>query len=260
MKTLSFIIPVYNEENRIHKTFTALKQLRLNRDLRLVEIIFINDGSTDKTAQLIKNFAQSAGLSVKITLLTYKINKGKGYALRQGMRQSTADYTLFFDADISTPLSELAKFKPYMDKNIHVIIGTRKNGRSTVTKHQPLVREMLGKIFTRITQLALATDNTDFTCGFKAFSKKAKHTVFSQSQINRWGYDAEILLLTKLNNFSQKEVAVSWADDSNTRVRLGSAVITTLIELTKLVWLHRIKPWIGSIVPSPLLTRSNLIK
>lgn len=260
MKTLSFIIPVYNEEKRIHKTFAALQELQLPRGLKLLEIIFVDDGSTDNTKKMITAYAKSATISKKINIISYSINRGKGYALRQGMQQAISDYALFFDADISTPLSEINKFNYFINSHVDVIIGTRKNGHSTVTVHQPFIREVLGKAFTKLTQLALSVNNTDFTCGFKSFSKEARHTIFSKSQIDRWGYDAEILFLAKKYHFSEKEVPVAWADDKNTRVKLGSAIVSTLMELTKLVWLHRTKPWLSNIAPTPLLSLANLIK
>jgi dolichyl-phosphate beta-glucosyltransferase len=110
---------------------------------------------------------------------------------------SIGDYALFFDADMSTPLSQINNFLPYMENHTDVIIGTRKNGESAVIRHQPLCRELLGKYFTKLTRFVLEVDVTDFTCGFKAFSQSARLTIFPRSIINGWVYDAEILLLAK---------------------------------------------------------------
>lgn len=260
MKTLSFIIPVYNEQERINKTFEALKTVSLSRGLKLKEVIFVNDGSTDNTKLKIQNSKLKERFLIK--LLTYAQNKGKGYATRQGMLHATGDYALIFDADMSTPLSEIAKFKPFMDKDIDVIVGTRKNGHSTVIEHQPLYREILGHGFTKLTQIILGINNTDFTCGFKAFSQKAKDTIFRDAMINGWGYDAEILFLAHKYGFTQQEVAVVWANDARTRVKLFSAVTKTLTELSQIVYSHRVRPTLISYksIPSSLLTKLNLLK
>jgi dolichyl-phosphate beta-glucosyltransferase len=194
MITVSFIIPVYNEEKRLGKTFTALKIVRVPCGIRLTEVIFVNDGSTDTTASLIKEFSKH---DKRVRVISYTPNQGKGYAVRQGMLAATGDYALFFDADMSTPLSQIKKFLPYMKNHTDVIIGTRKKGSSTVIRHQPLYRELLGKCFTRLTQFVLQVDVTDFTCGFKAFSQSARLAIFPCSIINGWGYDVEILLLAK---------------------------------------------------------------
>lgn len=241
-KTLSFVIPVYNEELRLGITFKALSGLQLPRGLTLSEVIFVNDGSTDATKSQILGYKSKMKKRMNIQLVTYAQNRGKGYAIRQGMKKSTADYTLFFDADMSTPLSELSKFMPFITNGTDVIVGTRKNGHSTVIKHQPLFREMLGRGFTKITQLALNVDVTDFTCGFKAFSKKAKEMIFSQAEIDGWGYDAELLFLAKKNGFSMAEKAVLWSNDERTKVKLYKAVPQTLSELITIRSKHSVKP------------------
>src|SRR5207245_1659543 len=142
----------------------------------------------------------------RIQIISYSQNQGKGYAVRRGMLASKADYTLFFDADISTPLSEISKFMPEIKKGTQVIVGTRKNGKSTVLVRQPRYRELLGRGFTLLAQTVLNTQITDFTCGFKAFSKTAKDDIFKKAVINRWGYDAEILFLAKRRGYTAKEV------------------------------------------------------
>ena len=242
MKTISFVIPLYNEEERIGKTFKALSGVRLPVGLKLENVIFVNDGSKDNTLKLIKEFKGSSKLGRKIKIVTYSINKGKGYAIKSGMLASNADYTLFFDADMSTPLSELTKFMPFIKEGVNVIVGTRKNGHSTVIKHQPKLREFLGKGFTLMTKTALSLQVTDFTCGFKAFDKASKDKVFESSQIEGWGYDAEILFLANKYGFCMVEKAVIWSNDERTKVKLYKAVPQTLGEIAKIRWMHSIKP------------------
>ncbi len=238
-KTISFVIPCYNEEARIEKTFEALTRVVIPRGLKLDQIIFVDDGSIDKTFVRMTDFAKSSNLPISV--ISYKTNRGKGNAIRIGMTASTADYSLFFDADMSTPLSELAKFAPVMKTGVDVIIGTRKNGHSTVVKHQPLMRELMGKVFTKITQILLGVGVTDFTCGFKAFSRNATNTIFPKAIIEGWGYDAEIIFLAARYKFKIKEVAVTWANDERTKVNLRSAIIKTLLELVEIRWNHSIK-------------------
>ena len=244
MKTLSFVIPVYNEEKRLQTTFLALQKFKTPKGLKLQEVIFVNDGSKDSTRQRIqsaKTILEKA-LRAKVKLISYPQNKGKGYAVKQGMLIANSDYALFFDADISTPLSELKKFMPYIKEGKDVIIGTRKNGQSTVIIHQPKIRELLGKSFTLITKLALRLNVTDFTCGFKLFSKEARDRIFKQSTINTWGYDAEILFLANKFGFPIQEKAVLWSNDKNTKVKLYKAIPQTFMELFLINWRHEIKP------------------
>jgi glycosyltransferase involved in cell wall biosynthesis len=229
MKNLSIVIPVFNEEERIHTTFKALKKLSLPRGLKLSEVIFINDGSTDKTVKRLQSFKKTSKLNIQI--LDYKINNGKGFAVKKGMLYSSSDYTLLCDADMSTPFSELKKFMPHVKNNEDIVIGTRKNGKSTVVVHQPKIRETLGKGFTAITKIALNINVTDFTCGFKLFSKRAIEKLFSKSVINRWGYDAEILFLAKKNNIKVVECPVLWSNDKRSHVNLAYDIPKTMLDL-----------------------------
>lgn len=235
-KTISFLIPLYNEEKRLIKTVTALRNAVIPQGLRLEKIIFVNDGSCDDTLKLLNKFRTDVekDSNAEVEIVSYRTNKGKGYAIKTGMKYSDSDYTLFFDADMATPLSELEKFIPFMERGDNVIIGTRKNGHSTVVKHQPKLREMMGRVYTLLSQMILNTWVTDFTCGFKAFSREAKIDIFTRGQINRWGYDSEILFLAKKLGYKITEKAVVWADDRNTKVKLSSAVFTSFSELLRI--------------------------
>lgn len=241
MKTISFVIPVYNEEKRIKKTLTALKKLRLPHGLKLEKVIFVNDGSKDKTVAKINRFRINNRKIQSIKLISYKDNRGKGYALKPGMKESSSDYTLFFDADISTPLSELAKFVPFMENDIDVIVGTRKNGKSSVLNHQPKYRELLGHGFTMISKISLGLKGTDFTCGFKAFSRLAKDKIFKEAKINGWGYDVEIIFLAQKYNFSLVERAVTWSNDADTKVKIYKAIPQALKDILVIHWNHNMK-------------------
>jgi len=244
MKTLSFVIPVYNEEKRLQKTFSALNKFKTPKGLKLQNVIFVNDGSNDSTKLKLNSIKLSLErkLKAKIKIISYFPNMGKGFAVKQGMLMSNADYTLSFDADMSTPLPEINKFIPYINNNAPIVIGTRKNGKSTVVIHQARIRELLGKGFTYMAKAILRLNVTDFTCGFKLFSKDAKNVIFTRSIIKRWGYDAEAMFLAKKFKFDIQEKAVLWSNDKNTKVKLYQAIPQTFMELFLIYWRHEIKP------------------
>lgn len=245
MKNLSIIIPVFNEEARIYRAFEELERLSLPRGLRLNEIIFVNDGSKDNTLELLRAFKKSHRLPVRI--ITYTQNRGKGFAVRLGMLKSRSSYALLTDADMSTPFSEIEKFMPYVEKNEDIIIGTRKNGKSTVIVHQPKIRELMGKSFTKLTRIALNLDITDFTCGFKLFSSKAIFSIFPKTQIDGWGYDAEIIYLAHKQGFKINEKAVIWSDVADSHVNIKKATIDTSIEISRILITHAVLPYINKI-------------
>ncbi|OGG02476.1 hypothetical protein A2W14_01585 [Candidatus Gottesmanbacteria bacterium RBG_16_37_8] len=242
MKTISFVIPVYNEEERLAKTLIALKGLSLPRGLKLETVIFVNDGSTDSTLKILNNFKKQLEKRLKseVKIISYKVNKGKGYAISVGMCKSSSDYSLFFDADMSTKISEIKKFLPFIRKNIPIIIGTRKNSHSTVIRHQPFLREMLGRGFTLLSNIVLNTWVTDFTCGFKAFSTDAKDVLFPKLKINSWGFDAELLFLGRIKGFEFVEVPVIWSDDRRSKVKIWKDLPKSLIDLFSIRLNHTI--------------------
>ena len=231
MKTLSIVIPVYNEEERLGKTFQALSELLVPRGLKLEKVIFVDDGSTDSSKLKIKQFVLKNKKNLDLQLISYKANRGRGYALKRGLLASQSDYSLYCDVDMSTPLEEIGKFNPYMQKGKPIIIGTRKNGKSTVVKHQPLYREILGRCYTKISNLILGTKITDFTCGFKAFSYSAKKKLLSSIKMNRWGFDSEIIYLAYKYNFEIIEVPVIWTDDNRSKVKIWRDIPISLYEL-----------------------------
>ncbi len=247
-KTISIVIPVFNEEKRLSKTFEALRKLALPRGLKSFDVIFVNDGSTDTTLKLVKKFKTQ--VKFPTTILSYAKNRGKGYAVRKGMLCAKGDYALLCDADMSTPFSELKKFVPYLKKGNEIIIGTRKNGHSTVVVHQPKVRELLGKGFTQFTKAALGLKVTDFTCGFKLFSQKTIGDIFLASRIERWGYDAEIIFLAHKKGFLSAECPVLWSDDKRSHVNVLQAIPQTIWEIAKIRTYHSLIPALQKVTSS----------
>jgi dolichyl-phosphate beta-glucosyltransferase len=234
MKTLTLVIPVYNEAQRLPKTFSTLNKWQVSAGLKLQQVIFVNDGSTDTSLKILKN----TPLKFAKKVISYPKNMGKGYAVKKGMLASKSDYTLTLDADMATTPSQIKRFLPFIKKNTDIIIGTRKNGHSTVTVHQPFIRENLGKIFTKLSQVILGVPVTDFTCGFKAFNQQAKNDIFKRSLINRWGYDAEILFLAHKLGYSIQEKSVPWADQKGTKVNLVKDSVNSLLELVTIRIFH----------------------
>lgn len=228
--SLSLVIPVYNESHRLDQTIAILNSWQAPTELKIEHVIFVNDGSTDSSLKILK----SHKINFPKKIISYMTNRGKGYAIRLGLLASKSDYTLIMDADLATPLSQLNRFIPDMKTGTDVIIGTRKNGHSTVTIHQPLIREYLGRIYTRLTQLILVLPNTDFTCGFKAFSKSAIQTISLRSFINRWSYDSELLFLAHQSHLSIHEIAVVWADQAGTRVHLLHDALSSFFDLLRI--------------------------
>lgn len=230
MIKLSIVIPVFNEERRLPKTFDALRNFTKKKFAPVAEVIFVDDGSNDGTLKMIKEFK----FEFPVKLISYPQNCGKGHAVRRGMLDASGDYALMLDADMSTPLAEIEKFTLLMELGAQVIIGTRKIAGAKVLKHQPFLRQKMGEAYTALANIITGAGVSDFTCGFKCFSRDAVNKIFPVAKIDRWSYDSEILYLARLYGFAIQEVPVSWSNDENTKVRLGRDAWQSFWDLLKI--------------------------
>lgn len=221
---LSVIIPVFNEEKRIKNIINIIAFLK--KQQYKWEVIIVNDGSSDKTIDMLKFLKNK----LKFKLISLPENQGKGAAIKMGMLTASGKYRLFLDVDLSTPIEEFDKLKPQL-KKFDIVIGSRKMKGSSVIIRQSFIRESLGKLFTFLSQITLQMKISDFTCGFKCFSQKAADQIFPFQTINRWGFDSEILYIGKLKNYSIIEVPVEWKNAPGTKVKFPDAIINSLLEL-----------------------------
>ncbi len=221
---LSVVIPAYNEEKRIGPAIGAVISYMRSRNLDF-EFIFVDDGSTDKTVETIKN---SLGGFSGFKILSHERNRGKGAAIKTGMLAADGDWVLFTDSDLSTPIEELDKFLRLAKEGYEVIAGSRKMPGAAVEKKQSFLRENLGKVFTVLSNIILGTNYSDFTCGFKLFEKSACKKIFSAQTIENWSYDSEILYLAKRYSLKFAHVPVRWINDPHTKVRLLKDIFGSL--------------------------------
>lgn len=226
---LSIVVPVYNEERRVQKAIDTLDDY-ISRHKLDVEVVFVDDGSTDKTCEVIERGAKV----LKYKTLRFEPNRGKGFAVRQGVLASDADAILFMDVDMSTPIDELDRFLSHYDDGADIIIGTRRSGDSHILRPQHWIRRKLGRVFTLLSNLFVVGGISDFTCGFKLFSKKAAKLIFPRQRLDRWCFDTEIMFLARKLGFTVTEVPVTWVNDESTKVRMFKDSIRSFVELIKI--------------------------
>jgi glycosyltransferase involved in cell wall biosynthesis len=210
----SLIIPAYNESARLGST--------LERVLAYVhaqgwnaEVIVVNDGSRDNTAEIIKSFAAKNPI---LRLVENPGNRGKGYSVRNGMLNAHGEVLLFSDADLSSPIEEAPKLLAALDQGADIAIGSRWLRSETQTQRQPLHRQLFGRIFNLLLRLTLGLKFKDTQCGFKAFKQPAARAIFPLQKIERWGFDPEILFLARKFSFKVKEIPVVWGHSGGTRI------------------------------------------
>lgn len=225
--TLSLVIPVYNEEKRLAITFKAIDAFIKISPFKEMEVVFVNDGSKDKTTDIIEQF--KPGIPVK--LVGYKQNQGKGFAVTTGMQTASMNYRLMLDADMSTAIEEILSIIPFMERGEHVIIGNRRIKGSVLVRNQPFYRRFMGRSYTLLANLITGVPVSDFTCGFKVFSKESSEKIFTKTKIKRWSYDTEILYLAHIYGYKIIEVPVQWTNDIDTKVSLLKDVLSSFIDL-----------------------------
>ncbi len=223
---VSIIIPAYNERKRIKKTIESINGYFLEKTLTR-QIIVVDDGSTDNTSGIVEDLKKEIdGLSI----ITYRPNRGKGYAVRRGVEACQGEYILFTDADNSTPIEEFEKFRPLLRKN-SIVIGSRYLSGSNIVIRQPWYRVLIGRLANLLIQFFILDGIRDTQCGFKSFQHEAAKEIFNRMKVNRFGFDIEILAITRLLRFSVQEVPVSWYNSSESRVRPVKDTLRTFMEL-----------------------------
>lgn len=230
---LSVVVPAYNEAERIRAPLSELA--RYLADHRPdCELVIVDDGSSDGTADLVGSIAP--GLPVPVVLLRYSRNRGKGHALRVGFAHSRGARVLFTDADLSTSIEGMERLLHALDEGAPVAIGSRKLEGSNILVRQRWYREWLGRVFTFFVRWLVA-DVSDATCGFKAFDGEVGRALFASSRIDDWSFDAEILLLARRADLRIAEVAVVWSDSTGSKVNLWRDVMGSLVGLARIHWL-----------------------
>lgn len=220
MPDLSIIIPAYNEQSRLPASLKEIVEYIRGERWSSVEILVVNDGSTDLTGEVGRELASALQTNaIAIEVIDNPGNRGKGYAIRNGMLRAQGDWILFTDADLSAPIEELPKlWDAVQDGKTAVAIGSRALDRSLIGVHQSQFRELAGRIFNLIVRLLTGLPFQDTQCGFKLFSGECARKVFPKQLLERFGFDVEILFLAQRHGFSIAEVPVRWNHCEGTKV------------------------------------------
>lgn len=232
---LSIIIPCYNEEKRITRTSQKIFDYLFAKKMK-TEIIFVDDGSIDKTHVVLEGICKKLDGHplIKTKIITGRENHGKGHAVKTGIIKASGRHILICDADLSTPITELEKLLQHTVR-YELVIGSRKQIGAEIIKSQPALREFLGKSYSLMSKIILGVDINDFTCGFKLIKKEAAKEIADRLTINRWAYDSEILKIAKIRNHAIKEVGIIWRDDRGTKVKIMTDVFSSFTDLLKIV-------------------------
>jgi dolichyl-phosphate beta-glucosyltransferase len=214
---LSIVVPAYNEAARLGRTLCTVLDY-LNVSEKDAELIVVDDGSQDDTAAVAERSVAECG-AVSARVIRYEPNRGKGYAVRTGLLAAGANIALFSDADLSTPITETAALvDPIRNGEYDFTFGSRALDRSLIGTHQPWRREQGGRVFNLIVRLATGLPFWDTQCGFKAFRMDVCRPLIEAAQIDRFGFDVELIHLAHLAGLRLREIPVRWNHDAASKV------------------------------------------
>jgi glycosyltransferase involved in cell wall biosynthesis len=212
-RSVSIIIPAFNEERRLPSTLRRVKEYLSASSWEFSEIVVVDDGSRDDTAEV----AEAVGARV----LRNPGNCGKGYSVRHGIMEAKGSWILFSDADLSAPIEELeALWRAAESEGALCAIGSRAVDRSLIGVHQPVFRESMGRVFNLLMRLETGLPFRDTQCGFKLFEASAAREIFRRQRLDGFGFDVEVLFIAKRLGYRTLEVPVRWNDKAGSKVSM----------------------------------------
>jgi len=226
---LSIVIPAYNEAGRIVSSLEAIQDYVRGKDF-LVEIIVVDDGSTDNTAEI-------ASAQAGVRVLRNQGNRGKGFSVRHGVLEARGELILFTDADLSAPIEEADKLLATMESShADAVVGSRALQRELIGTHQSPFREWGGRFFNLLVRIFTGLRIQDTQCGFKLFRRQTTRRAFELQRVDRFGFDPEILFLVERLGGKVVEVPVRWNHNAATKVHYLRDSLHMTLDLVLLRW------------------------
>jgi glycosyltransferase involved in cell wall biosynthesis len=225
-RSISIIIPAYNEEKRLPAALRQVIEYLRRGDWPFAEILVVDDGSTDGTVQVAERMQADYP---DLRVLRNPGNRGKGYAVRQGMLECRGEWALFTDADLSAPIAELETLWQAIERDgAQVAVGSRALDRRLIGVHQSWFRENAGRVFNLVMRLITGLPFRDTQCGFKLFEAHAAREIFRRQLLDGFGFDVEALFIGRRLGYREVEVPVRWNDVEGTKVSAWKGVTAFL--------------------------------
>jgi len=246
--SLSVVVPAFNERDRLpimlEETVDFLEERAKSEKNFAYEIVLVDDGSKDDTAELARQWAASKAANVPLRVLELAENRGKGGAVRAGAMRSRGERILFADADGATKFADLAKLEAAMDAcGAQVVCGSRAHLENEAIATRSLFRTILMVGFHACVRLFGTSAVRDTQCGFKLLTRKASRAIFPSLHIERWAFDVELLKIADLLDLPVAEVAVRWTEVEGSKLSPALAAIQMFRDLF-LLWLrYKVGAW-----------------
>lgn len=224
---LSIVIPAYNEEHRLPGSLQKIDEF-LNQQSYTFEVIVVENGSTDRTTELVEQY-QTTHPYVRLLHSA----KGKGCAVQTGMLAGRGRCLLICDADLAMPIDEVNKMLPVLLDGYDVVIASRE-GEGAVRFDEPYYRHLMGRVFNLIVRVLAIPGLQDTQCGFKMFRDAAAQDVFSRQTMTGWAFDVEVLAIALRRGYRVTEVPIHWYFMSESKISPLRDTFTMVNEVIKI--------------------------
>ncbi len=228
VESLSIVIPAFNEEQRLTRTL-ELAAAYLHRRQLPSEVIVVDDGSTDRTAEVARMFERKG-----VRLIRTRRNRGKGHAVRRGVLAARMAHILFTDADLPVPLETLDAWRAQPAAEILIASRRLRGARALTPPKWP--RRVAGAIFSGLVRALVLPGIRDSQCGFKLFSRPVGRAVFRRLMVSRFCFDVEVLLNARCLGYRVHEMPVTWSNGPNSSVHLMRDSIRMFVDLARIRW------------------------
>ena len=227
---LSVVIPAFNEERRIAGTLHELVEY-LDRSQRRWEIVVVDDGSSDRTAAVVSEWADERR-DIRLESIPHR---GKGAAVRHGMLAARGRHRLLCDADLAMPVQWIGAFLERMEEGYDIVIGSRQIAGAR-RFNEPAVRHIQGRLFNRAVRLIAVRGFDDTQCGFKCFSGEVAERLFAAQRTDGMGFDVEILYLARRHRMRVSEMAIDWHHQRDSKLRPGRDAFLMFRDVLAVRW------------------------
>jgi len=230
---LTIVIPAYNEEKRLPGTLEKISRF-LGEQEYTAEVLVVENGSTDRTSDVVRSFAEKVSVADSFTLKLLHSDQGKGAAVKTGMLVGKGLHLFICDADLSMPIEEVNKFLPpqLLAGSFDVAIASREIA-GAVRYNEPAYRHLMGRVFNWIVRSLIIPGIEDTQCGFKLFTRAAADEIFPYQTISGWGFDPEVLYIANARKLRVVEVPINWYYMADSRVNPVRDTIKMLREVLR---------------------------
>ena len=225
---ISIVVPAYNEARRLPHSLRLLRN-HLSASSRSFEVLVVVEHSTDGTLELAR---EAVPEQANFHVIDNRVHRGKGYAVRSGMRQARGAIQFYMDADLSVPLEEIDRFLAHFEAHPEddILLGSRQHPASRIERRQNLLRQSMGRTFNRILRCLSLMPFRDTQCGFKAFRREAAREIFALQTIDAFAFDVEVLLLAQALGYCLRELPVRWLNSPESKVNIVTDSLRMLID------------------------------